>query len=190
MRYIPILLLPVLIIMVVVRAVMLRKQGINAIVFGETDKSDFIIIPVVLCFFYAVISSVFDLPFPGILKRHFWKVHILLHLVSIFICCVSIIWFFITLKTFGKSFRVGIDENTDDVLVTKGVFGISRNPIYMAFITFFTGIFIAYPNIIIIVFLFFLISVIHRQILREEKFLKSHYGMEYEEYCSNVRRYI
>jgi protein-S-isoprenylcysteine O-methyltransferase Ste14 len=189
MKYIPILELPILVIMVLVRAIMLRKHGVKVIVFGETNQSDFIIIPIVLCFLYSMYASVFDLPFPIILKKTFFEYNIL-YLCAIVLCTVSLIWFFITLKTFGKSFRVGIDENTDDKLIINGIFGISRNPIYVAFIGFFVGIFVAYSNIIIIVFLIILIITIHRQILREEIFLKKHYGKEYDEYCNHVRRYI
>jgi hypothetical protein len=32
--------------------------------------------------------------------------------------------------------------------------------------------------------------MIHRQILRKEKFLKAHYGADYESYCRKVRRYF
>jgi protein-S-isoprenylcysteine O-methyltransferase Ste14 len=92
--------------------------------------------------------------------------------------------------TFGNSFRVGIDENTNDKLITNGTFGISRNPIYVSFIAFFLGIFLAYPNITSTIFLISVILLIHRQILREEKFLKGHYGKEYDDYCNHVRRYI
>jgi hypothetical protein len=74
MKYIPILELPILIIMVVFRALMLRKHGIKAIVFGETNKNDFIIVQIVLCFFYGISASVFDLPFPFILKNIFLRI--------------------------------------------------------------------------------------------------------------------
>jgi protein-S-isoprenylcysteine O-methyltransferase Ste14 len=30
----------------------------------------------------------------------------------------------------------------------------------------------------------------HKQILKEEKFLRGHYGAAYEEYKKNVRRYL
>ncbi|MDR0305399.1 MAG: hypothetical protein LBI42_01030 [Chitinispirillales bacterium] len=36
----------------------------------------------------------------------------------------------------------------------------------------------------------FFVTVIHRQVLREEKFLRKHYGEEYENYCRRVRRYL
>jgi protein-S-isoprenylcysteine O-methyltransferase Ste14 len=119
----------------------------------------------------------------------FWD-FIFLQISAIVICTISLIWFGITLNTFGKSFRVGIDENTTDRLITKGTFSISRNPIYLAFIAFFIGFFLIYPNITSSVLLVFLIAMAHRQILREEKFLKNHYGEEYEKYCKKVHRYI
>jgi protein-S-isoprenylcysteine O-methyltransferase Ste14 len=189
MEYVPILELPVLIVMVVIRALTLRKQGVKAIVFGETDRSDFILIPCALFFFYGAASSVFEMPFPPVLKKQFLNSSVL-SLCAIIICTLSLVFFFLALRTFGRSFRVGIDENTDDVLITGGVFKISRNPVYTAFIFFFLGICIAYPNIITTVFLIMLIIMIHRQVLREEKFLKNHYGEAYEEYCGRVRRYI
>jgi protein-S-isoprenylcysteine O-methyltransferase Ste14 len=188
-KYIPLLELPVLIIMVVFRALILHKYGIKTIVFGETDRTDFIIIPIVLFFLYGIGSSAFNFPFPIILKNNLFE-NSVLNLCAVIICTISLIWFFVTLKIFGRSFRVGIDEDTNDKLITSGTFGISRNPIYVAFIAFFLGIFIAYSNIITMAFLIILVIVIHRQILREEKFLKSHYEKEYKEYCSKVRRYV
>ena len=34
------------------------------------------------------------------------------------------------------------------------------------------------------------VVVIHRQVLREEAFLRQHYGDEYAAYCRRVRRYV
>ena len=189
MIYIPLFELPVLIIMILIRSIILGRHGIKVIVFGETNKTDFIIVPIVLFFFYGIVSSVFGLPFPKILIKYFAEIKIL-NICAIVICTVSLIWFGITLKIFGKSFRVGIDENTKDKLITNGTFSISRNPVYVAFVTFFIGILLAYPNIITLIFLIILSITIHRQVLREEKFLKDHYGNEYYEYCNKVRRYI
>jgi protein-S-isoprenylcysteine O-methyltransferase Ste14 len=30
----------------------------------------------------------------------------------------------------------------------------------------------------------------HRQVLREEEFMRQRYGREYDEYCGRVRRYL
>jgi protein-S-isoprenylcysteine O-methyltransferase Ste14 len=189
MHHIPILELPILILLVLIRAAMLRRHGIKVIVFGVTDKTDFIIVPIVLFFIYALVSTTFNFPFPHILTNIFWENNITT-ICAIVVCSAGLLWFVVTLKIFGKSFRVGIDENTNDTLITNGTFSISRNPIYLGFITFFMGIFLSYPNIISSVFLVFIVMAVHRQILREEKFLKKRYGVEYEEYCRKVRRYI
>ena len=186
---IPILGLPILIIMVIIRSVILHRHGIKAIVFGNTDKTDFLIIPVLLFFIYGIISSLLNLPFPLFLKETFWKIDIL-YILSIIICSISLIWFGITLKIFGKSFRVGIDINMNEKLIVNGTFSISRNPVYLGFIGYFMGLFMAYPNILSFTFIILLLILIHRQILREEKFLQKHYGTEYEEYCKKVRRYL
>jgi protein-S-isoprenylcysteine O-methyltransferase Ste14 len=34
------------------------------------------------------------------------------------------------------------------------------------------------------------IWLFHRQVLREEEFLRQHYGREYAEYCNRVKRYL
>jgi protein-S-isoprenylcysteine O-methyltransferase Ste14 len=175
--------------MVLIRAAILRRGGIKVMVFGTTDKTDYILIPIVFSFFYGITASVFNLPFPAVLKECFIESKILA-LCGTIVCTVALIWFGITLKTFGKSFRVGIDKSTKDKLITNGTFSFSRNPIYVGFIAFFAGIFSAYMNIVVLVFLVFIITAIHRQILREEKFLKNCYGKEYDEYCDRVRRYI
>lgn len=189
MRYIPIFELPILIIMVLIRSAILRRRGIKALVFGVTDKTDFFLVPIILLFFYSLTAAIFNFPLPEILKKPFIDNTAIL-ICAIVICTASLIWFGITLKIFGNSFRVGIDETTKEKLITSGTFAISRNPIYLGFIVFFIGIFFAYPNIITSLFLVLLIAAIHRQIIREEVFLKSHYGEEYEKYCSLVRRYI
>ena len=189
MYYIPIIELPVLILLVLIRSLILRRQGINAFVFGVTDKSDFFLVPVILICFYSLLAALFNWPFPDFLKNLFWKNSVQI-LLAVALCTVSLIWFVLTLKSFGKSFRVGIDTQTKDKLITNGTFAASRNPIYTAFIFFFIGIFLAYPTIMTLFFLVLLIAAIHRQILREEKFLREHYGSEYEEYCKKVRRYL
>ena len=189
MEYILIIELCILIAAVLIRSVILWKNGINAIVFGVTDKTDYILIPVVLSFFYALIAPIFNFPFPVILKNSFWNIDVL-NWFAIVICTISLVWFIFTLKIFGDSFRVGIDEKTKDKLIVKGTFAFSRNPIYMGIIVFFFGFFLQYPTIVTGVFLIFMIIMTNRQILQEEKFLKSHYGEEYEEYSANVRRYI
>ena len=171
------------------RAVMLRKKGIRAIVFAQTDKSDFLLLPVFLALAYTILACAFGLPAPRWLVSPFWT-NPASGWLGILLAAVSLTGFAMTLRSFGDSFRVGIDEKKPDKLVTTGMFAISRNPIYVCFLLFFLGQFLANPNVALAVVIPLLALAIHRQILREEAFLAPHYGEEYAAYRRRVRRYL
>ena len=174
---------------VLIRAAIMRNNGIKALVFGATDKSDFLLVPVVLSIAYTVLANTFDLPIWEPLIRPFWE-NIIPGWIGLGLCGLAIFGFILTLISFGNSFRVGIDAKTPNELVTTGMFAISRNPIYVCFLLFFIGLFLIHNNIVIAIAVVLFALTIHRQVLREEKFLKSYYGNEYDVYCWKVRRYL
>ena len=177
------------VIMVRVRAALLRRRGIRVIVFGQTDKSDFLLVPLVLAIAYTALANTFGLPMWSVLVRPFWS-STTPGWAGLALCVISVAGFAATLASFGDSFRVGIDETKPAQLITSGMFRFSRNPIYVCFLTFFAGMFLIHRNIVIAVAVALFAMAIHRQVLREEKFLASHYGEEYEEYRKKVRRYL
>jgi protein-S-isoprenylcysteine O-methyltransferase Ste14 len=168
---------------------MLRRQGIRAMMFGETHKTDFIIVPCVLFIVYVLLANTFNWPIWDVLVYRFWASDIPGWIGLVF-GVAALIFFVYTLVSFGRSFRVGIDENKPADLVTSGAFAISRNPIYVCFLVFFTGLFLVHCNVVISVALVAFVFVIHRQIVREEKFLQSYYGEVFLDYCKRVRRYL
>jgi protein-S-isoprenylcysteine O-methyltransferase Ste14 len=135
--------------MVISRIFLLRKTGIKAMKFAETDKKDFLIPPFALFYFYIVFASAFNLPAPG---KLLFKNEII-GWVGIILCVLGLILFMLGLISFGKSFRVGIDEDRPGTLVTTGVFAFSRNPLYTAFGLILTGIFLVLPNWILLIYL-------------------------------------
>ena len=177
------------IIMVLIRSAILRKRGIRAVVFGQTDKSDFLLVPLVLVIVYTALANTFRLPIWGILIHPFWG-SAAPGWIGLLLCAASVAGFAFTLASFGDSFRVGIDENTPDKLITGGMFGLSRNPIYVCFLLFFAGLFLIHRNIVIAIAVVLFALAIHRQVIREEKFLAAHYGRAYENYRKKVRRYL
>ena len=179
----------ILVVMVLACALMLRKRGIRIIVFGKTDKSDFLLVPFVLAIVYAVLAGAFGFPIWGVLIRPFWD-HTAAGWAGLALCFAALIGIALTLVGFGDSFRVGIDESQPDRLVTNGMFAISRNPIYVCFLMFCAGLFLVHHNIAITVAAVLFALTIHRQVIREEKFLATHYGAEYEDYRNSVRRYL
>jgi protein-S-isoprenylcysteine O-methyltransferase Ste14 len=94
------------------------------------------------------------------------------------------------LISFGKSWRIGIDENNSNELITNGMFKYSRNPIFLFMDMYFVGIMLIYPNVVFILLAIGVIAGVHLQILREEEFLLKKFGEKYIEYKNKTRRYI
>lgn len=173
--------------MVWARVLLMRRAGIKAMHFGEIDKKDFFIPPLALLYFYVVFAAAFDLP--GVSKQEFFHSEAVSWL-GVLLCLAGLSLLFLSLISFGKSFRVGIDQDRPDQLVTTGIFAFSRNPIYVAFAFVLLGQFLVFSSWILLVYLVAATALFHRQVLREEEFLKKHYGRQYSEYSNRVRRYL
>lgn len=173
--------------MVLARVMLLRKKGIQAFKFGKLDKTDFLLPPIALFYFYLIFANAFNLP--TVSTQKFFDSELIAWL-GVLLCLAGLALLLWSLVSFGKSFRVGIDTEQPDRLITNGVFAVSRNPIYVAFMLILLGQFLIFSNWILLVYLVAGVLVIHRQVLREEEFLKQHYGKDYLAYCSRVRRYL
>jgi len=173
--------------MVVTRIIMLRRRGVEAMNFGMLDKTDFIIPPLALFFFYLVFAHALSLP--TISRQEFFQSAVIAW-VGVGLCLVTVLLMAWCLVSFGHSFRVGIDTQHPDKLVTTGIYAYSRNPIYVAFAIGLLGQWLVFPNWIVLLFLLAAGWLFNRQVRREEGFLKIHYGEQYAQYCSRVRRYL
>lgn len=89
---------------------------------------------------------------------------------------------------FGAKVEKGITENR---LVTVGVYGLVRNPIYSAFMLFCTGALLISGNVYFYP-LFFFYWIFMTVLIKntEEKWLEELYGDEYREYKKKVNRCI
>jgi protein-S-isoprenylcysteine O-methyltransferase Ste14 len=186
-RYVGAIALLLLVAMVGCRALLMRAKGTKAVYFGKLDKKDFLIPPFALVYFYCVFAPAFG--FPLLSRQQFFRLQVISWLGAL-LCLAGLALFLLSLISFGRSFRVGIDEERPDKLVRTGVFAISRNPIYVAFGSVLLGQFLLFSNWILLAYFFAAVWLFHRQVLREEDFLKQHYGREYLEYHARVRRYL
>ena len=186
-RYFAALTIVLMLGMVLTRVLMLRRRGIEAMNFGKIDKTDFLIPPFALFYFYLVFAHTFDLP--SVSSQQFFSSEVMAW-VGVFFCLAGLALLLWSLVSFGESFRVGIDAEHPDKLITSGVFALSRNPIYTAFGLILLGQFLIFSNWILLLYLGAGIWLFHRQVLREEDYLKKHYGKEYVEYSKRVRRYL
>ncbi len=106
----------------------------------------------------------------------------LLHLTFILIVIAQ--------RNMADEWRIGIDDENKVNLVTKGLFSITRNPIFLAVIIQFIGLFLMIPNMITAILLVSGILVIQIQVRLEEEFLLEAIGDEYKTYKSKVKRWL
>lgn len=186
-RYLGVLTLMLMVGTVLTRVFLLKRQGIRALKFGDTEKTDFLIIPFVLFYFYVVFAAAFAWPSLGIHELFRSKATSWL---GVLFCLAGLSMLFWSLISFRQSFRIGIDTDRPDSLVTDGIFAFSRNPIYVAFAMILVGQFLILPNWLTLIYVGAGTWLFHRQVLREEEYLRGHYGAAYAAYCRRVRRYL
>ncbi|ORW97335.1 isoprenylcysteine carboxyl methyltransferase [Mycobacterium sp. IEC1808] len=172
---------------VIGRVVLLRRTGTRAMHFGKLDKTDFLIPPVALFYFYTVFAAAFGWPLAS--RQRFFH-STLLAWLGVAFCLVGVLILVLSLVSFGNSFRVGIDTDQPGRLVTTGIFAVSRNPIYVGFFVFLVGQLLVFPTWVPLIYLLAGTALFHRQVLREEGFMRQRYGDEYADYCRHVRRYV
>lgn len=102
----------------------------------------------------------------------------------------GLIVFIFAFFNFGDSWRVGVDYETPGALVTRGIFSLTRNPIYVFIDCWFIGALLINGTLIFLVLAVLAIAAQHWQILREEDFLKRRYGEAYERYRRKTPRYL
>lgn len=90
----------------------------------------------------------------------------------------------------GAAFRVGQDERETPTLVTTGLHGVSRNPVYVSSVLYLVGVSLWAPCAAVLVGLVAIAGGIHGLVLAEERFLAAALGPEFAAYCGRVRRYV
>jgi protein-S-isoprenylcysteine O-methyltransferase Ste14 len=186
-RYLAALTILLLLATVLTRVAMLRRHGVRAMSFGKQDRTDFLIPPFAFLYFYLVFADAFG--WPTMIRQTFFASAVVAWLGVAF-CVAGLTLLFWSLVAFGRSFRVGIDDENPDKLVTGGLFARSRNPMYVAFWSVLLGQFLVFPNWLLLVYLAAATWLFNRQVRREEAYLAQRYGEQYTEYCRRVRRYL
>ena len=75
-------------------------------------------------------------------------------------------------------------------LVSTGVHGRSRNPMYVGFTTIHLGLAGATRNGWMLATVPISAATLHRSVLREERWLSDRFGAEYDDYRAAVPRYV
>ena len=179
------------------RTLLLMKQGIKPFVLAKGKKGIKRIIE--LLFAVGLILWSLEIVFHS-MKIDFHLVPtqfiailfniMLLKILGTIIIMIGLVILTLSFIAFGKSWRVGIDKENAGELVKKGIFSLTRNPIFLFIDIYYIGTFLVYPNIFFLILMILTITGMHYQIIQEEYFLLSQYGDEYKNYMNKVRRYL
>lgn len=91
----------------------------------------------------------------------------------------------------GDSWRIGVDASETTPLVRTGVFGLVRNPIFTAMLTFAAGVVLMTPNLLALGAFAVLVATIELQVrVVEEPYLRRTHGDRYHRYCGAVGRFV
>ena len=90
----------------------------------------------------------------------------------------------------GRSWRIGIDDEHTTALVTHGIFGRSRNPIFLGMRLMLVGLFLVIPEAATLVLWLVGDVLIRTQVYLEEEHLLRQHGEAYRAYQGRVRRWL
>ena len=179
----------------VIRSILLKnKTGINPLTFNKTDDAHgfngkvftvitFMELVDVGIYAFKIEWYKYLLPFWYIENEN-------LSIIGWGFLIISLIIVWIAQSQMANSWRIGIDEKNKTQLVTKGLFSVSRNPIFLGIMIANIGLFLVIPNAFTLLIITLSTISINTQIRLEEEFLRREFGNDYLEYAKKVRRWI
>lgn len=118
---------------------------------------------------------------------------LVLRLLGAVLVLAGLLVYGIALHDLGASWRLGFDRTRPGPLVTGGIYGRMRHPIYVAFDLLFVGTFLVLNRSIFPLLALVMVPLLDAVMRREERFFTEPYGDAYRNYerekpckqCSN-----
>lgn len=171
-----------------------KKTGVNPVTFRGADTAhDYIgkLFKIVMAGLALVVFIFAFAPnFYSFLLPVDWLENKTVQLIGIGLLLISLGWTILAQIQMGNSWRIGIDEEKETALVQKGLFSLSRNPIFLGMQITLLGFFLATPNALTLLILVLGFVLIQIQVRLEEEFLSKTQGADYDEYRQKVRRWL
>ncbi len=171
-----------------------KRTGVNPLVFSGSDSAHDYIGRIFKLLFAAVVAAVAVYSTSGRLYEYLtpvaWLERGWLQAVGVVLLLSSLAWTVVAQAQMGESWRIGIDEERRTPLVREGVFGLSRNPIFLGMMLTLLGLFLVIPNAVTLLVLGLGVVLIQIQVRLEEEFLSGMHGEAYAEYRRDVRRWL
>lgn len=119
-----------------------------------------------------------------------WLENSVIQIIGLVLMTAGIVWTALAQFHMGNAWRIGIDAENKTELIERGLYSISRNPIFVGNRVTLLGFFLAMPNAATLVATVLADVLIQVQVRLEEEFLTDVHGDKYREFCQRVRRWI
>lgn len=110
--------------------------------------------------------------------------------VAVAISFVAMIYLSLSVLQMGKYTKMGLPHRDEIELQTRGIYSLSRNPMYFGLFLLAIASVLYVPNPFNLLAAVIGITVHHQIILGEEKFLEKHFGEQWQSYKAKVGRYF
>lgn len=171
-----------------------KATGINPVTFGKADTAHDYIGWVMKCLMALLLLMVMGFCMGKKVYGYLLPIGYLempwLQITGLVLVHLSLVWIAIAQYQMQHSWRIGIDEVNKTELRTKGIFSISRNPIFLGMMVSMLGLFLLIPNALGFCLTLLTYFVIQIQIRLEEAFLEKQHGVVYKAYKQRVRRLL
>lgn len=165
-----------------------RLNGVSPITFTNSGSAhDLIGLYMKVLMFLVLISSLHSLPVDVFHSAEFFNDKNLV-IVGWTLMIVSLLFMCTAQIQMKDSWRIGIDQNQKTVLRTKGIFGVTRNPIFAAVIVALLGHFLVYSSVLNLIIFIVGILLVTIQIRLEEEYLLKAHQQDYIDYKNKVKR--
>lgn len=170
-----------------------RRDRINALVLPRDDSPQGVIATwfrlLIVGLLVGILALSMGVPSEA-LGRLTWLEQPILAVVGWGLLAASFVWIVVAQAQMGRSWRIGIDKGSRPPLVREGLFGHSRNPIFLGMRANLAGLFLVLPNSFTLAALLLAEALIQVQVRHEEAHLSAAFGEEYDSYRAAVRRWI
>lgn len=148
----------------------------------------------------ALKRAAFFAPLIGKEKVAYWFYQISNILIFVYLCFLKITtdpyWLYAGLVIYGLGVLLclisvsNFAKPAENGINLKGLYRISRNPMYVAYFIYFLGCVLLTQSLILLAILMVFQISAHWIILSEERWCVKKFGKEYINYMNKVRRYI
>jgi len=171
-----------------------RRTGINSYVFKNTESAhDFlgkVSMPITSLIFIVALVNLFYPEGVQYFAPFLWLEISIIKYIGFIFTHFAFLWIIIAQIQMSDSWRVGIDNSARTELKTKGVFSVSRNPVFLGMLTTLLGIFLILPNAATFVVFVSSTLLFQVQVRLEEEYLFKIHSNAYIEYCKKTKRWF